>query len=146
VSAQLKKEHQELATLNTNLNNYFTDEIEKHLAKDEVLELQKREPKYKEFSAEIARLEYQGNINLRTLWKHFWAAIPWVPLNQVFALSEDSINLFSQLKLISVQSRLHILQTTDGGEEVKEGDAANNEQIIQQIIACENSSLDSLFV
>jgi hypothetical protein len=53
--------------------------------------------------------------------------------------------LFCQLKLISVQSRLHILQTTDGGEEMKEGDIANDEQIIQQIIACENSSLDSLF-
>jgi hypothetical protein len=61
-------------------------------------------------------------------------------------LSEESINLFSQLKLISVQSRLHILQTTDGGEEMKEGDVANDEHIIQQIIACENSSLDSIFM
>jgi hypothetical protein len=110
-----------------------------------VLELQKREPKFKEFSAEIARLEYQGDITLRNLWKYFWAAIPWVPLNHIFALSEESINLFSRLKLISVQSRLHILQTTDGGEEIKEGDAANDEQLIQQIIAFENSSLDSLF-
>ena len=53
--------------------------------------------------------------------------------------------MFSQLKLISVQSRLHILQITDGGEEIKEGDAVNDEQLIQQIIAFENSSLDSLF-
>ena len=75
-NAKLINEHQELVTLNKSLEKYFADEIEQHLAKDEILELQNREPKYKEFASEFARLEYQGNITLRALWKHLWAAIP----------------------------------------------------------------------
>jgi hypothetical protein len=71
--------------------------------------------------------------------------MPWVPLNLVFALSEDSIIFFARLKLISVQSRLHVLQSTNGEEEMKEGDSANDELIIQQFTSGENSSLDSLF-
>ena len=144
-NAKLKSDHQELATLNANINKYFKDEIDTHLENDNVVELQRREPKFKEFTSVLSRLEYLGSIVIKHLWKHFWAAIPWVPLNHVFALSEDSIILFSQLKLISVQSRLHVLQSTNGEEELKEGDSANDELIIQQITSGENSSLDSLF-
>jgi hypothetical protein len=64
-----------LTTLYTNLNKYFADEIEKHLAKDEVLELQKREPKYKEFLAVIKRLEYLGSLSAKNLWTHFRTSI-----------------------------------------------------------------------
>ena len=35
--SSFKTEYQELATLNTNLSEYFAEEIEMHLAKDEVL-------------------------------------------------------------------------------------------------------------
>ena len=101
-NSQLKRDHQDLATLSTNLNKYFADEIEKHLAKDEVLELQKREPKYKEFLAIIKRLEYLGTISAKNLWTQFRTSIPMVPLNHIFSLSDSAIALFSELKLISV--------------------------------------------
>jgi hypothetical protein len=91
-----------LTTLYTNLNKYFADEIEKHLAKDEVLELQKREPKYKEFLAVIKRLEYLGSLSAKNLWTHFRTSIPWIPLNHIFNLSDGAISLFSELKLFSV--------------------------------------------
>ena len=126
-NAKLKSDLLELATLNANINKYYKDEIDTHLENDNVVELQRREPKFKEFSGVLTRLEYLGSIAVKDLWKHFWAAIPWVPLDRIFALSEDSINLFSQLKLISVLSRLHVLQSTNGEEEVKDGDAANDE-------------------
>ena len=132
-NAKLKSDHQELATLNANINKYYKDEIDTHLENDNIVELQRREPQYKEFTSVLTRLDYLGSITIQHLWKYFWAAIPWVPLNQIFALSEDSISLFSMLKLISVQSRLHVLQSTNGEEEVKEGDAANDESVIQLI-------------
>jgi hypothetical protein len=144
-NAKLKSDHQELIALNANINKYYKDEIDTHLLNDNIVELQRREPKFKEFTSVLTRLDYLGSIAIKDLWKHFWAPIPWVPLNQVFALSEDSIALFSRLKLISVQSRLHVLQSTNGEEEVKEGDAANDELIIQLISSGENTSLDSLF-
>lgn len=51
---------------------------------------------------------------------HHKDSIPWVPLNLIFDLEKDSIDLFSQLKLVSVINRLKPLQAkAEGHEEVK---------------------------
>jgi hypothetical protein len=48
-------------------------------------------------------------------------SIPWVPLHLIFDLKKDSIDLFSQLKLVSIMSRLKPLQAkAEVQEEVKE--------------------------
>ena len=44
---QMLKDQQALIQLNANMNLYFTKEINEHLAKDNILELQKREPQFK---------------------------------------------------------------------------------------------------
>ncbi len=45
----MKKDFLELNKTEEDINNFFNLNIEKHLAKDEVLELKKKEPKYKEY-------------------------------------------------------------------------------------------------
>ena len=48
-----------------------------------------------------------------------------------------------------MQRRLQVLHATEGSEwteELKEGDAANDELLNQQILAYEDSQLDSLFI
>ena len=80
------KDKQALILLNDNLNQYFTKEIDEHLAKDSVLELQKREPKFKEFAGAHAKLEYLASITSKTLWRFFRNSIPWVHLALIFEL------------------------------------------------------------
>jgi hypothetical protein len=52
---------------------------------------------------------------------HHKDSIPWVPLNLIFDLKKDSIDLFTQLKLVSIMSKLKPLEAkAEGHEEVKE--------------------------
>jgi hypothetical protein len=67
-----------------------------------VLELQKREPQFKEYASTHTKLEYLGSVTSKTLWRFFRNSIPWVHLALVFELEQDSIDLFSQLKLVSI--------------------------------------------
>jgi hypothetical protein len=41
---QLKRDYQELTKLGRDLNQYFTNEVERLLQEDNVIQLQKREP------------------------------------------------------------------------------------------------------
>ena len=43
----MKTDLKDLGELESNLNDFFNVNIEKHLAKDEVLEVKKSEPQYK---------------------------------------------------------------------------------------------------
>ena len=56
----------------------------------------------------------------QTLWTHFKAAVPPAPLNQVFQLEKPSLNLFSQLLILSVSSRLKSLTPSQNFEEEKD--------------------------
>ena len=56
----------------------------------------------------------------QTLWTHFKAAVPPAPLNQVFQLEKPSLNLFSQLLILSVASRLKSLTPSQNFEEEKD--------------------------
>jgi hypothetical protein len=56
----------------------------------------------------------------QTLWAHFKAAVPTAPLNQVFQLAKPSLDLFSQLMILSVSSRLKSLTPSQNFEEEKD--------------------------
>jgi hypothetical protein len=51
-----------------------------------VLELKKREPKFKEFAAAHTKLEYLASITSKTLWRFFRNSIPWAHLTLIFEL------------------------------------------------------------
>lgn len=121
----MKTDYLDLIELDTNLNDFFNKNIEKHLAKDEVLELKKQEAQYKKFSDAYEKLKYLAVITPKILWRYFKQTIPHVPLNAIFVLNFETIELFSQVKVVSVKSRLATMLGIEGHEELKQNNLSD---------------------
>ena len=50
-----------------------------------------------------------ASITTKILWQHFKTTVPHIPIELVFELDEQTLKIFSELKLVSVQSRLNTI-------------------------------------
>jgi hypothetical protein len=92
----LPRDFQKIKNLKAEINKYYSDNIAKHEAKDNILELNKHLPDFNDFMATHKTLLYLQDITARTLYKFYSNVVPRVPVKKIFALKNPiSITLFS---------------------------------------------------